>query len=77
LTSKLDPNPLKILVAGGSSFIGSRLIKKLAEDIHHRVPHFRAEILCLTRDTESIKDMFDKDIRLVKADVSIMKILQE
>jgi uncharacterized protein YbjT (DUF2867 family) len=70
LTSKLDPNPLKILVAGGSGFIGSRLIKKLAEDIHHRVPHFRAEILCLTRDTESIKDMFDKDIRLVKADVS-------
>jgi uncharacterized protein YbjT (DUF2867 family) len=70
LTSKLDPNPLKILVAGGSGFIGTRLIKKLAEDIHHRVPHFRAEILCLTRDTESIKDMFDKDIRLVKADVS-------
>ena len=70
MTSKLDPNPLKILVAGGSGFIGSRLIKKLAADIHHRVPHFRAEILCLTRDTESIKDMFDKDIRLVKADVS-------
>ena len=73
MTSKLDPNPLKILVAGGSGFIGSRLIKKLAADIHHRVPHFRAEILCLTRDTESIKDMFDKDIRfirIVKADVS-------
>ncbi len=67
---KPDTSPLKILVAGGSGFIGSRLIKKLAADIHHSIPHFRAEILCLTRDPESIKDMFDKEIRLVKADVS-------
>jgi uncharacterized protein YbjT (DUF2867 family) len=73
LTSKQDaapPPPLKILVAGGSGFIGSRLIKKLAADIHHRVPQFRAEILCLTRDPESIKDTFGEDVRLVKADVS-------
>jgi uncharacterized protein YbjT (DUF2867 family) len=74
LTSKQDaappPPPLKILVAGGSGFIGSRLIKKLAADIHHRAPQFRAEILCLTRDPESIKDTFGEDVRLVKADVS-------
>jgi uncharacterized protein YbjT (DUF2867 family) len=72
LTSKPDPNPLKILVAGGSGFIGSRLIKRLTADIHYRVPKFRAEILCLTRDPESVKDMFDDDehIRIVKADVS-------
>src|SRR5215213_3115692 len=71
LTSKQDaPLPLKILVAGGSGFIGSRLIKKLAADIHHRVPQFRAEILGLTRDPESIKDAFGEDVRLVKADVS-------
>jgi uncharacterized protein YbjT (DUF2867 family) len=70
LTSKQYAAPLKILVAGGSGFIGSRLIKKLAADIHHRVPRFRAEILCLTRDPESIKDLFGKDVRLVKADVS-------
>jgi uncharacterized protein YbjT (DUF2867 family) len=70
LTSKQDAAPQKILVAGGSGFIGSRLIKKLAADIHHRVPEFRAEILCLTRDPESIKDTFGKDVRLVKADVS-------
>jgi uncharacterized protein YbjT (DUF2867 family) len=70
LTGKPDPGHRKILVAGGSGFIGSRLIKKLAADIHHSVPQSRAEILCLTRDPESIKDMFDKDIRLVKADVS-------
>ena len=75
MTSKQDaplppPPPLKLLVAGGSGFIGSRLIKKLAADIHHRVPQFRAEILCLTRDPESIKDTFGEDVRLVKADVS-------
>ena len=70
MTSKLDPNPLKILVAGGSGFIGSRLIKRLSADIHYHEPQIRAEILCLTRDPESIKDMFDEKIRLVKADVS-------
>ena len=69
--NKPDPSPKKILVAGGSGFIGSRLIKKLAADIHYHEPQSRAaEILCLTRDPESIKDMFDEDIRLVKADVS-------
>ena len=70
MTSKLDPNPLKILVAGGSGFIGSRLIKRLSADIHYHEPQIRAEILCLTRDPESIKDMFHENIRLVKADVS-------
>jgi uncharacterized protein YbjT (DUF2867 family) len=69
-SSKPDLNALRILVAGGSGFIGSRLIKKLAEEIHYSAPQFRAEILCLTRDPESIKNMFSEDIRLVKADVS-------
>jgi uncharacterized protein YbjT (DUF2867 family) len=70
-SNKPDPSPQKILVAGGSGFIGSRLIKKLAADIHYHEPQSRvAEILCLTRDPESIKDKFDEDIRLVKADVS-------
>jgi uncharacterized protein YbjT (DUF2867 family) len=69
-SNKPDPRPQKILVAGGSGFIGSRLIKKLAADIHYHEPRSRVEILCLTRDPESIKDMFDEDVRLVKADVS-------
>ena len=70
IESKPDSGPRKILVAGGTGFIGRRLIKKLAADIHHRVPQSGAEILCLTRDPESIKDLFGKDVRLVKADVS-------
>jgi uncharacterized protein YbjT (DUF2867 family) len=68
--SDLDHHSRKILVAGGSGFIGSRLIKRLSVDIHRQVPQLRIEIVCLTRNPESIKDMFDKDIRLVKADVS-------
>ncbi len=42
----------------------------MATDIHRHEPRSRVEILCLTRDPESIKDMFDEDVRLVKADVS-------
>ena len=42
----------------------------MAADIHYHQPQSRDEILCLTRDPESIKDMFDEDVRLVKADVS-------
>jgi uncharacterized protein YbjT (DUF2867 family) len=60
----------RILVAGGSGFIGSRLIKRLDEDPHHHLPKFRTEIVCLTRDPKSIMGMFDKDIKLAKADVS-------
>jgi uncharacterized protein YbjT (DUF2867 family) len=65
-----EHNSHRILVAGGSGFIGSRLIKRLAADTDHPLPKFRTEIVCLTRDPESIKGMFEKDIKLVKADVS-------
>lgn len=42
----------------------------MAADIHYHEPRSRVEILCLTRDPESVKDMFDEDVRLVRADVS-------
>ena len=84
MTNGPDQRPQKILVAGGSGFIGSRLIKKLIEeDTHHRVSQSQSqlEILCLTRDPESVKDMFDKDVRLIKADVShyedLAKVMSE
>jgi uncharacterized protein YbjT (DUF2867 family) len=69
-----DPTAVNILVAGGSGFIGSRLIKKLSEDIHHNIPESkRRHILCLTRDPESVRHMFASEVTLVKADVSDYK----
>ena len=49
----------------------------MATDIHRHEPRSRVEILCLTRDPESIKDMFDEDVRLVKVDVSNYEDLTE
>jgi uncharacterized protein YbjT (DUF2867 family) len=60
---------LKILVAGGSGFIGKRLIKSLSnrlaldESMHN-------EIICLSRNPEALKGKFDKEVSIVKADVS-------
>ncbi len=57
-TDKPQPSPQKIFVAGGSGFIGSRLIKKLAADIHYHQPQSRDEILCLTRaDVSNYEDV--------------------
>lgn len=69
-SSKPVQKTLKILVAGGSGFIGRRLIRKLAEETPQNGIQPKIEILCLTRDPQSIKEMFSKDVRLVKADVS-------
>ena len=83
MTNGPDQKPQKILVAGGSGFIGSRLIKKLIEDTHHRASQSQSqfEILCLTCDPESVKDMFDEDVSLIKADVShyedLAKVMSE
>lgn len=60
---------MKILVAGGSGFIGSRLIKSLSS----RLVQDRSannEVICMSRDPESLKGRFDANVSLVKADVS-------
>jgi len=63
---------LRILVAGGSGFIGSRLISRLSgEDLTDSKQ--QKEIFCLTRDPQSAKEMFSKEVKLVKADVSDRK----
>ena len=67
-SGKPDQNTLKILVAGGSGFIGSRLINKLAGETSDNAAY--SEILCLTRDPQSTKEIISEKVRLVKADVS-------
>lgn len=69
-SGKPDQNTLKILVAGGSGFIGSRLINKLAGETSDNAAYSKLEILCLTRDPQSTKEIISEKVRLVKADVS-------
>ena len=60
---------MKILVAGGSGFIGKRLIKTLSNRLTHD-KSMHNEIICLSRNPESLKGKFDNDVSIVKADVS-------
>ena len=62
-----ESQQLKILVAGGSGFIGKRLIARLSGA---NIPPRRNEILCLTRRPESLGRDFGDDVKVVKGDVS-------
>ncbi len=58
---------LKILVAGGSGFIGSRLISSISE--MSRAKEVRDEIICLSRNPESLKGRFEDIVKIVQTDV--------
>lgn len=60
---------MKILVAGGSGFIGRRLIKSLSNRLVQD-KSAQNEIICLSRNPESIKCMFGSNVSVVKADIS-------
>jgi uncharacterized protein YbjT (DUF2867 family) len=68
---KLDnAKETKILVTGGSGFIGSGLIKKLIDKKNSaKYPYF---IRCLTRNKKSISNLkiSEKDIQIVEGDLS-------
>jgi uncharacterized protein YbjT (DUF2867 family) len=65
---------MKILVTGASGFIGSRVVSKLLS--LYSSPHLSNhsyEILCLTRNKESLKGRYEKykdDIKIIVADVN-------
>jgi uncharacterized protein YbjT (DUF2867 family) len=65
---------LKILVTGASGFIGSRVILRLLSLFSSALPKYNYEILCLTRNKESLKGRFggvnNKAIKIVAADVN-------
>jgi uncharacterized protein YbjT (DUF2867 family) len=62
----MKQKPLRILVAGGSGFIGRRLIVKLAGERSSRYD----EIICLSRRPESLRGYFQNNVRMVRGDVS-------
>lgn len=61
---------MRILVAGGSGFIGRRLILKLIDSRKDNPPSTNNEILCITRNPESLKGFFTEEVQVVKGDVS-------
>ena len=66
---------MTILVAGGSGFIGRKLIQKLVDyqkDLHPPVNNNKHhQILCLTRNPESVNGVFaEQVVQVVKGDVS-------
>lgn len=65
---------VKILVTGASGFIGSRLVAKLLS-LSPSLPRDKNyEVLCLTRNKESLKNRYDKKyeniLRIIEADVN-------
>lgn len=65
---------VKILVTGASGFIGSRLVAKLLS-LSLTLPRDKNfEVLCLTRNEESLKNRYDKKyediLRIIEADVN-------
>jgi uncharacterized protein YbjT (DUF2867 family) len=68
--ASLDPKPMRILVAGGSGFIGRRLILRLTDSRKDTLNSSNNQILCMTRNPESVKEFFTDKVRVVKGDVS-------
>src|ERR671922_2568124 len=66
-----DPKPQRILVAGGSGFIGRRLIAKLTESSSSH------EIICLTRKPESLHRVLGDSVKVLKGDVSIQSEIEQ
>ena len=60
---------MKILVAGGSGFIGSRLIESLSNRLAQDQSTGN-EVICMSRNPEFLKDRFGTNVSLVKANVS-------
>jgi uncharacterized protein YbjT (DUF2867 family) len=65
---------VKILVTGASGFIGSRLVAKLLSLSPTPPRDKNFEVLCLTRNKESMKNRYDKKyediLRIIEADVN-------
>jgi uncharacterized protein YbjT (DUF2867 family) len=74
IESKKREASSKILVTGASGFIGSRVVSRLLQlNSSSLSPKENYEIVCLTRDKESLRGLYDgykETVRIVEADAS-------
>src|SRR5215210_5040733 len=64
---------IKVLVTGASGFIGSRVVSKLLSLALSSSSDKNYEILCLSRNRDSLKDRYGKHedvLKIVEADVN-------
>jgi uncharacterized protein YbjT (DUF2867 family) len=68
ITNCSKGHSLKILVTGASGFIGSRLVSRLCSSpSFHSKKH---EIICITRNVDSLAGRFNEQVKIIKADAS-------
>lgn len=65
-----NQKPLTVLVAGGSGFIGRRLIHRLSAHLVDNASPPDINIICMTRHPETVNGLFHDSVRVVKGDVS-------
>ena len=68
LTNGSKEYSLKILVTGASGFIGSRVVSRLFSDSSFQSN--KHEIICMTRNVESLAGHFNEEVKIIKADAS-------
>jgi uncharacterized protein YbjT (DUF2867 family) len=73
IDAPVEKTMVKVLVTGASGFIGSRVVSKLLSVyISHNVSNNNYKILCLTRNKESLRGLYEKyngAVEIVEANV--------